>query len=134
MAVRITLEFEGAEFTLAFNRASEAISVERTICIACGVPWGSVTRLVDATGAVYSADPALFPDGKRLQLEVVAIPRESPPDAVVVAVSFRRRRGCLPHFGQQNELRASAHALSPLAADSRLLAARSQSHSSCRRR
>ena len=75
-AVRITVEYEGAEHTLAFARNSEAISVERAICIACGVPWGSVTRLVDATGAVYSADPTLFPDGKKLALEVVAIPRE----------------------------------------------------------
>lgn len=74
-AVRITVEYEGAEHTLAFARNSEAISVERAICIACGVPWGSVTRLVDATGAVYSADPTLFPDGKKLALEVVAIPQ-----------------------------------------------------------
>jgi hypothetical protein len=87
-SVRITVGFEGVERTLAFSRSSQAISVERAICIACSVPWGSVTRLVDATGAVYPADPALFPDGKRLQLEVVAIPREIPPAHAVVGGSL----------------------------------------------
>jgi hypothetical protein len=75
-AVRITVGYDGAEHTLVFARNSEAVSVERAICIACGAPWGSVTRLVDQTGAVYSVDPALFPDGKKLMLEVVAVPRE----------------------------------------------------------
>ena len=75
-AVRITVGYAGAEHTLAFARNSEAVSVERAICVACGVPWGSVTRLVDQSGAVYSADPSLFPDGKKLMLEVVAVPRE----------------------------------------------------------
>lgn len=74
-AVRITVQFEGAAHTLAFARNSEAVSVERAICVACGVPWGSVTRLVDQSGAVYSADPTLLPDGKKLMLEVVAVPQ-----------------------------------------------------------
>lgn len=96
-AVRITVEFEGAEHTLAFARSSEAVSVERALCIACGVPWGSVTRLVDATGAVYAVDPALFPDGKKLMLEVVAVPRE-PPQAARLACLGRREAITRPRY------------------------------------
>ena len=93
-AVRITVQFEGAAHTLAFARNSEAVSVERAICVACGVPWGSVTRLVDQSGAVYSADPTLLPDGKKLMLEVVAVPREpthaASPAPPCAATTLRR--------------------------------------------
>ena len=75
MATRIVVCYENQEHTLAFNKGSDATVVDRAISIACGIPWGSVTRLVDASGAVYAADPALFPDGKRLNLEVVATPQ-----------------------------------------------------------
>jgi hypothetical protein len=70
----VVIEFEGAEQTIGFGKDSDAAVLERTICVACGVPWGSVTRLVDASGAVYGTEPALLPDGKRLLLEVLATP------------------------------------------------------------
>ena len=55
MATRIVVCYENQEHTLAFNKGSDATVVDRAISIACGIPLGSVTRLVDASGAVYAA-------------------------------------------------------------------------------
>eukprot|EP01050_Picozoa_sp_SAG11_P017522 SAG11_NODE_2536_length_3245_cov_3.417673_5_plen_206_part_00 len=70
----IKVQFEGAEYAVQFSRTADAAAIERAICVACGVPWGSVTQLADESGAVYSVDAAAFPDGKELFLEVFATP------------------------------------------------------------
>lgn len=76
----IIVKFEGADHKIQFSRGSSGSAVERAICVSCGVPWGSVTQLVDASGVVYATDPAAFPDGKELVLQVFATPGEARTD------------------------------------------------------
>jgi hypothetical protein len=70
----VALTYDGTEYAIGFSRASAAASVEKTICITCGVPWGSSLRLADDAGKVYPINPAILPDGKRLSLSVGAEP------------------------------------------------------------
>jgi small GTP-binding protein len=83
--ISIVVKFDGASYVVKFSRYSEPSAVDRAISVACGVPWGSATQLVDDTGAVYATDPQSFPDGKELFLDVMAI-----PDPLVIGEKFAK--------------------------------------------
>ena len=85
--VSIVVVHEGAEHEVQFRTAFPPWAVERAVCTACCVPWGSVVQLVDDEGVVYVIDGNL-PNGSRLSLQLAATSDPVPMSETVKTINM----------------------------------------------
>ncbi len=59
--VQITVAHEKNDHPVAFGSLWPAWAIERAICTACKVPWGSVIQIMDEEGVIHVIDAVLLP-------------------------------------------------------------------------
>lgn len=69
--ITFNVSYLGAEHSVTFAQGAAACEVERAVCVACAVPWGSVLQLLDEARVVQAIDSKIV-HGAKLQLQVVA--------------------------------------------------------------
>ena len=69
--VAISVTYGGYNNEVDFSAQAAPSEVERAVCVACSVAWGSVFSLVDADGVHHVVDNSLS-DGSQLDLQLVS--------------------------------------------------------------
>ena len=84
--VQITVAHETDDHPVAFGSLWPAWAIERAICTACKVPWGSVIQIMDEEGVIHVIDGNI-PTGTRVTLQLAATSEPVPMSETVKTIN-----------------------------------------------